>query len=99
MTRAAVEEDSILRVVLPTAVKHEFREKCTSSGQNMSERARQLIIRDLEKPASPAQRLSAVLASAEEKARASELPELTIDDIDAFIDEVRDERIAHGHVS
>ncbi|MEC4175079.1 hypothetical protein VJ918_05360 [Adlercreutzia sp. R21] len=89
----------VMRVVLPPLLKVQFRERCTQQGQNMSERMRQLIAQDVSSEATPAQRLSQILASTQAKNEASALPALSIDDIDAFIDEIREERIAKAHVA
>ncbi|WP_455779576.1 hypothetical protein [Gordonibacter pamelaeae] len=89
----------VMRVVLPPTLKARFQSKCADQGQNMSERMRQLIAQDLAQEATPADRLTAILASAERKNRASGLSTPTIDDVDAFIDAVRAERIRDGIVS
>ena len=92
-------ESQVLRVVLPAAVKAEFSRRCAERSQGMSERVRQLIVLDLEETESPAQRFEAILSSARRQVAASGLPQPSIEDIDAFIERVRDERIAEGHVS
>lgn len=89
----------VMRVVLPPMLKVQFRERCAQQGQNMSERMRQLIAQDVSSEATPAQRLSQILASAQAKNDASALPSLSIEDIDAFIDEVREERIEAARVA
>ena len=95
----ATTSGEVMRVVLPPALKVQFRERCAQQGQNMSERTRQLIAQDICAEATPAQRLSQILASAQAKNEASALPALSIEDIDAFIDEIREERIAKAHVA
>lgn len=89
----------VMRVVLPTSLKTRFQDKCSEHGQKMSERMRQLIVQDLAQEESPAEKLDRILASAEAKNKASNLPEPTIEDIDAFIASVRSERIKDGLVS
>lgn len=88
----------VMRVVLSSDLKARFQEKCSANGQKMSERMRQLIVQDLAEEETPADKLSRILQSATMKNRASSLPEPTIDDIDAFIDSVRTERIDSGLV-
>lgn len=88
----------VLRVVLPPSVKDEFAHKCAARSQGMSERVRQLIVRDLEEDASPAEQFQGILASARRKVAASGLPEPSIEEIDAFISQVRKERLEQGLV-
>ena len=88
-----------MRVVLSPSLKTQFQDRCTRQGQNMSERMRQLIVSDLARDKTPADRLADILASANRKKTANELPEPTIEEIDAFIDSVRNERIKAGLVS
>jgi len=88
-----------MRVVLSPSLKAQFQDRCTRQGQNMSERMRQLIVSDLARDKTPADRLADILASANRKKIANELPEPTIEEIDAFIELVRNERIKAGLVS
>ena len=94
-----VANDEVMRFMLPASVKDRFQEKCSRTGQKMSERMRYLVARDLEDGSAPASRLSGILASVRIKGEASGLSQPTIDDIDAFIDSVRAERIESGLVS
>ncbi len=89
----------VMRVVLPSSLKSQFQHKCAEQGQKMSERLRQLIVQDLAQEQTAADRLSSILESAAKKNEASGLPEPTIEDIDAFIDSVRDERVSAGLVA
>lgn len=91
--------NEVMRFVLPASTKERFQNKCARRGQNMSERMRYLVARDVEDVSAPAERLSAILSSAREKNAAAGLAEPTIEDIDAFIDSVRFERIEAGLVS
>ena len=98
MSTAAV-NDEVMRFVLPARTKERFQDKCAQTGQKMSERMRFLVMRDIEEASTPAARLSGILASARVKNEAAGLAEPTIEDIDAFIDAVRAERIEAGLVS
>lgn len=89
----------VMRVVLPATLKSQFQSKCADQGQKMSERLRQLIVQDLAQEKTAADKLAGILASAAQKNEASGLGEPTIEDIDAFIESVRDERIAAGLVA
>jgi len=89
----------VMRVVLSPALKSQFQDKCTRNGQKMSERMRQLIVQDLAQEKTPADKLTEILASADRKKKASGLVEPTINEIDAFIAAVRDDRIKTGLVS
>lgn len=89
----------VMRVVLSPTLKEDFHAKCIANGQSMSDRMRRLIVEDLAKDQTPADRLSTILNSAEVKNQASGLPTPTIEDIDAFIDSVREERVSTGHVA
>ncbi|MDR0308660.1 MAG: hypothetical protein LBH87_01870 [Coriobacteriales bacterium] len=89
----------VMRVVLSPNLKSQFHDRCAEQGQKMSERMRQLIVQDLAQAKTPADKLADILESASIKNKASCLPEPTIDDIDAFIESVRDERIKAGLVS
>ncbi len=91
--------DEVMRFVLPASMKERFQDKCAQSGQKMSERMRFLVTRDIEEAPTPAGRLTSILASARAKGDAAGLAEPTIEDIDAFIDAVRSERIQSGLVS
>ena len=91
--------DEVLRFVLPAHVKERFHGKCAQTGQKMSERMRFLVMRDIEEAPTPAGRLADILASARVKNEAAGLAEPSIEDIDAFIETVRDERIGAGLVS
>ena len=95
----AIANDEVVRFMIPSATKELFQEKCARSGQKMSERMRYLVARDIADEPTPADRLSGILASARAKNEASGLAAPTIDDIDAFIDAVRAERIESGLVS
>ena len=95
----AITNDEIIRFLIPSGAKERFQEKCARSGQKMSERMRYLVMRDIEDVPTAASRLSDILASARAKNEASGLAEPTIEDIDAFIDSVRSERISSGLVS
>lgn len=99
MVSVATAAGEVMRVILPPAIKSQFQSKCNDHGQKMSERMRQLVVQDLAAQESPADKLSAILASAERKKEASGLPEPSIEDIDAFIDAVRAERISSGLIS
>ena len=94
-----VANDEIMRFMIPSKTKEQFQEKCARSGQKMSERLRYLVARDIADEPTSADRLSGILASARAKNEASGLAEPTIDEIDAFIDLVRTERIESGLVS
>ncbi len=96
---SATTTSEVMRVVLSSSMKTQFQAKCAKRGQKMSERMRQLIAEDLAQEHTAAENLSDILASAAKKNEASSLPLMTIDDIDAFIESVRDERISSGHVS
>lgn len=96
---SVITNDEVMRFMVPSATKERFQEKCMRSGQKMSERMRYLVMRDIEEAPTPADRLSGILASARAKNEASGLVEPTIDDIDAFIEQVRTERISTGLVS
>lgn len=96
---ATATNDEVMRFVLPASTKERFQDKCARAGQKMSERMRYLVMRDIEDVPAPAERLDAILSSARAKNAAAELVEPTIDDIDAFIDSVRLERIEAGLVS
>ena len=98
MPTVAKERGEVMRVVLHPDMKAEFQAKCKRNGQKMSERTRQLIAQDLAAGQSAAQRLDAILSSAKEKSEASGIPSLSIEDIDAFIERVRSERIEAGAV-
>lgn len=89
----------VMRVVLPPTLKSQFQDKCAQQGQKMSERMRQLIVQDLSIEKTAADKLADILASAEQKNKASGLPEPTIEEVDAFIESVRDERISSGLVA
>ena len=91
--------DEVMRFVLPASMKERFQDKCAQTGQKMSERMRFLVTRDIEETLTPAGRLADILASARAKGEAAGLAEPTIEDIDAFIDAVRTERIESGLVS
>ena len=95
----AITNDEVIRFMIPSGTKERFQKKCALSGQKMSERMRYLVARDIADELTPTDKLSGILASARAKNEASGLAELTIDDIDAFIDEVRMERIGSGLVS
>ena len=95
----AVANDEVVRFMIPSATKERFQEKCARSGQKMSERMRYLVTRDIGEEPTAAGKLSDLLASARAKNEASGLAEPTIDEIDAFIDQVRRERIESGLVS
>ena len=95
----AVANDEVIRFMVPSDTQEQFQEKCARSGQKMSERMRYLVARDIADEPTPAGRLSGILASARAKNEASGLAEPSIDDIDAFIDRVRTERIESGLVS
>ena len=95
----AIANDEVMRFMVPSGTKELFQEKCARSGQKMSERMRYLVMRDIEDEPTAASRLSGILASARAKNEASGLAEPTIEDIDAFIDSVRSERISSGLVS
>ena len=82
----------VMRVVLSPALKSQFQDRCAEQGQKMSERMRQLIVEDLAREKTPAEKLANILASADRKSKASKRPELTIDEIDAFIESVRNDR-------
>lgn len=99
MATAVATAGEVMRVVLPPELKEEFRAKCIEHGQKMSERTRQLIAADVSQGQSASSRLSGILASARKKNDSNGLPEPTIEDIDAFIDAVRSERIAEGFVA
>lgn len=94
----AVMNDEVIRFVLPSSTKDRFQDRCAQAGQNMSERMRFLVMRDLEEAQAPADRLAGILASARAKSEAAGLAEPSIEDIDAFIDAVRIERIESGLV-
>ena len=96
---AAAINDEVMRFVLPARTKERFQDKCAQAGQKMSERMRFLVTRDMEEAPTPAGRLSSILASARVKGETVGLAEPTIEDIDAFIDAVRSERIESGLVS
>ena len=91
--------DEVMRFVLPASTKERFQDKCAQSGQKMSERLRFLVMRDIEETPTPAGRLAGILMSARAKGEAAGLANPTIEDIDAFIDAVRSERIESGLVS
>jgi len=92
-------QGEVMRVVLSPSLKSQFQDRCAEQGQKMSERMRQLIVSDLSQEKTPADKLEGILASANRKKKASGLPEPTIEEIDAFIDSVRSERIRAGLVS
>jgi len=89
----------VMRVVLSPSLKSQFQDRCTEQGQKMSERMRQLIVSDLAQEKTPADKFADILASANRKKKAHGLPEPTIEEIDAFINSVRNERIRAGLVS
>lgn len=91
-------KDDVLRFVLPAKEKKKFQKKCEQEGQKMSERMRYLVDQDIAEAPSAATKLASVLSSAKQKAAANALPTLSIEEIDVFIDQIREERIAAGHV-
>ena len=95
---SATTTGEVMRVVLPPDLKTQFQEKCEAFGQKMSERARQLILADVMEEATPAARLTAILQSAKVKNERSGLGTPSIEDIDRFIEKVREERIEQGLV-
>lgn len=95
----ATSTGEVMRVVLSPSMKTRFQSKCQERGQKMSERMRMLIAEDLAQEQSPAEKLSGILASAARKNQSSALPAMTIEDIDSFIDSVREERIKSGYAS
>ena len=92
-------QGEVMRVVISPSLKTQFQDRCIEQGQNMSERMRQLIVSDLAREKTPADKLADILASANRKKMANGLPEPTIEEIDAFIESVRNERIRAGLVS
>ena len=85
-----------MRVVLPVEIRDKFRAKCESRGQSMSERARQLVVDDVVDFQMPAEKFSILMSQATEINNASGYPEPTMEEIDAFIAEVRKERLSKG---
>lgn len=98
MTSLAV-KDGVLRCMLPEEDKQRFKSACRRRGVKMSERVRELIEQDIREIKTAEVQLAAILASAKRKNLAGGLPTPTIEDIDAFIDEVRTERIRTGLIS
>lgn len=82
-----------MRVVLPAEIRDKFRLKCEERGQSMSERARQLVVNDVLTYQTPAERFSSLTMKAAEINKASGYSEPTMEEIDAFIAEVRQERL------
>jgi hypothetical protein len=100
----AIAHDEVIRCILPKTTKEQFQLNCIRQGQKMSERLRQLIVQDITASqgsinSTAASRLTAILDSAQAKNQASNLSTPTIEEIDAFIESVRDERIKDGYVA
>ena len=95
----AIVNDEVMRFVVPSGVKARFKEKCARSGQGMSERMRQLVMQDVADVPSASVRLDAILGSARKKGDASDLPVPSIEDIDRYIESIRDERIGDSLLS
>ena len=84
-----------MRVVLPVEIRDKFRAKCEQHGQSMSERARQLVVDDVLDFQTPAEKFSDLMAKAAEINESSGYSEPTMEEIDAFIAEVRQERLSN----
>lgn len=82
-----------MRVILPVEIRDKFKAKCESRGQSMSERARQLVVEDIANFKTPAEKFSALLFRAALINEASGYKEPSQEEIDAFIYEVRQERL------
>ena len=89
------ESSRTMRVVLPVEIRDKFRVKCEQRGQSMSERARQLVVDDVLDFQTPADKFSDLMSKAAEINESSGYSEPTMEEIDAFIAEVRQERLSN----
>ena len=89
-------DSKTMRVVLPVEIRDKFRKKCEERGQSMSERARQLVVNDLLDYQTPAEKFSSLTTKAAKINEASGYQEPTMEEIDAFIAVVRQERLSNA---
>lgn len=91
------DKDEVVRVMLTKDAKADYKEFCQNIGQSMSERLRMLAMQDMASN-DAASRFDAIMAFAAKKNSASGLRTPSIDEINAFVDKVREERIQSAMV-
>lgn len=89
--------DTALRTMLTPAMKAEYKAFCAARGQGMSERVRMLILNDMAGE-DAGKRFDSIMASAATKNEASGLKTPSVEEINAFVDGVRAERIGDALV-
>lgn len=102
MPVALQRKDETIRFVLPSDLKARFIDKCGADETTMSERMRQLVAADVEqdnRERSFGDRFRAITRRAAGKIEAGGIASPSLDDIDAFIDEVRGQRIEQGRLA
>lgn len=95
----AEKKDCYIKIPVTNSVKESFEGRCASKGQKVAERARQLIINDLNEVTAPVSRFDQIMTAADIKTKSSGVNDLSLEDIDQFISEVRAERIAESKLA
>jgi antitoxin component of RelBE/YafQ-DinJ toxin-antitoxin module len=83
--------DSI-RIRIDPQLKNDLQDFCDRRGTSISQEIRSLLSEKLKKQASALERFDALIANSEQKLNAAGLPEPTIDEINLYVIQVREQR-------